>query len=734
MGPARAVLFLASAANAAHAIAEGVSPVRKAAELLANIRVQLLAEAETEAATYNKFACFCKDTLAAKSTAISTSQNTKDTLQGQLNTALLARDAADALIVDKQQAIQTAQQQVSNLTAQRRDALLQYEKNEVDLTGAVQALEAAIQSLYTTKKATSFVELQPPLMGTIIWALSVAESLGSVSPAKAARAVSELSALQRQSPSTSYSFHSDNIISTLEDLRAAFKARKSDLDQQEVSDRQAFESQVQALKSIISQNEVQLESQRQNKDLQFQTIAVTSQDLTTTSAQLLDDQAFLAELSGQCSAKALLWDARTQARADELAALTSALQIMEQLDAQITPAMLLQAKRASRTLSAKPAINVHVGIAAAEEPTAKVAAGPMVRSRRQSIQSGQRAYLGWRAQVISLLRRKGEQAHSGMLLQLARKAADDPFAKVKVLIQGLIERLLKEATQEADHKGWCDREVALAEQTRDLKSESITELNSRLQMSEARRAKLASLLTTLDGELQQINSTLAFSTQTRQRENAENAAAIEAARQNKAAVEKAIDLVTKFYDSAANSASNLTALLQKGVTAKGAQLVGMSAQNLSRAIVVPDAGFDGAYTGVEGGKFSLLGLLEVVQSDFERTIAQTQASEQSSAQAFYELQTSLGASTVEKNVVRADWSAALQEAAASDAESREKLAQDSQTLANTLVELQALKPACFPSQMTPEERKQQRQEEIDALEHALCILDSHGTGITTACL
>ena len=61
---------------------------------------------------------------------------------------------------------------------------------------------------------------------------------------------------------------------------------------------------------------------------------------------------------------------------------------------------------------------------------------------------------GLRNQAITMLKKKGKALKSHTLELAAMQMAADPFAKIKGLLQGLIERLLKEATDEATQKGW----------------------------------------------------------------------------------------------------------------------------------------------------------------------------------------------------------------------------------------------------------------------------------------
>merc|ERR1719450_293699 len=58
-------------------------------------------------------------------------------------------------------------------------------------------------------------------------------------------------------------------------------------------------------------------------------IAESQQQLTATTAQMTDDQAYLKELTEVCNARSKDWDQRSKMRQDELTALTSALSIVK---------------------------------------------------------------------------------------------------------------------------------------------------------------------------------------------------------------------------------------------------------------------------------------------------------------------------------------------------------------------------------------------------------------------
>merc|ERR1719277_2924749 len=90
-----------------------------------------------------------------------------------------------------------------------------------------------------------------------------------------------------------------------------------------------------------------------------------------------------------------------------------------------------------------------------------------------------------RRRVRDFLSAEGQRLHSQRLSMLAEKLAADPFAKVKQLIDSMITRLLEEANADADHEGFCDKEMGKSKLTRSRLSEEIDGLSAAVEDGKA---------------------------------------------------------------------------------------------------------------------------------------------------------------------------------------------------------------------------------------------------------
>merc|ERR1719512_463980 len=107
------------------------------------------------------------------------------------------------------------------------------------------------------------------------------------------------------------------------------------------------------------------------------------------------------------------------------------------------------------------------------------------------------------------------QLNSRVLSALAQHVTDDPFRKVKKMIKDLIVRLMEEANEEADHKGWCDTELSTNEQTRKEKTEAVETLHAEIDQLEASIAKLTADIAALTEAVGELDAAMSKATQLR---------------------------------------------------------------------------------------------------------------------------------------------------------------------------------------------------------------------------
>jgi hypothetical protein len=481
---------------------------------------------------------------------------------------------------------------------------------------------------------------------------------------------------------------------------------------------------MQAKSSELKSANLDLDKTKKAKAATVTEISEKSGELTTVSAQLLDDQEFLKELAKTCEAQAKTWDQRTSMRADELAALTEAISI-------IKGTVVAKSGKTIRFTQQRVSLGKVLSVASdesdmedieeeAEEADAGDVSFVQLAQPRLLLSAVAHAAAAGasepeqqakREQIVALLKSESKKLKSHLLSQLAVQVAADPFAKLKKLIQELIERLLQEAADEANHKGWCDKEMSSAKQDRDYNAEEIVELNDRLAINEALRDKLTEEIDILDKEIKELTDSLAKATKMRADEKEENLATIKEAEEGKDAVEMAIGVLSKFY----NKAKDAKVLVQ--------------APDLG----APDSGFESgeAYKGKSSS--GILGMLDVILSDFKRTIKVTTEEEAKSAQEFMEFERETKMSITAKKAARDSKSTELEATLNAIADDMTAMISAQEMLDQAVKELLELHEACVDTGMSYAERAALREQEIESLKKALCILDTMGPVQTEGC-
>merc|ERR1719238_2004604 len=96
---------------------------------------------------------------------------------------------------------------------------------------------------------------------------------------------------------------------------------------------------------------------------------------------------------------------------------------------------------------------------------------------------------------------------------------DDPFAKVKGLINEMIDKLMKEAEAEASHKAYCDEEMSKTKAKKDELNSDIEKLTAKIDKATTKSADLKEQVKELQKELADLADTQAEMDKVRADEN-----------------------------------------------------------------------------------------------------------------------------------------------------------------------------------------------------------------------
>jgi len=684
--------------------AESVKPIERVVTLLEDLKAKVFTEGKNEANTYNKFACFCKDTGAEKREAIGEGEKQKSVAESTINEAKVTRTDQEERKKAAAERIATLNQETKEERANRREAHRKYAEHVLDLGNAISAIEEAERLIKASDSGATLLSIKEKKR--VKKAIFMAKALGSVTATSFLNAPFD--------PNTQdYDFHSNTVLNLLADLHEKLVGEKNDADEAEIAEKSAHDGLLQG-KSDENEDQVLAEAAA-TKEIGEQTalIGQTQTQYSEVTAKLLDDQAYLKQLTANCNGKAAAWDQRTAARAAELTALQQALTIVKERVQTVgakDKTVKLDLVKPARALDAKDEVSDMLKFVTHKQ--AGVLNFLQFNSHNAQARPHSR-FLSASAmeKVATLLRNKGKHYSSASLLRLAAEASESasesgPFDKITNLIQELIERLQAEAGNDQDHNNWCKAETRKATQTRDLKVRDIKAFNQLLAKGEANRDQLNEDLKQLDKELTELRSNLENATNVRAEENAEYKTSVADAEEGRIAVSDAIDVLQKHYEAAAENKVSLVSEEQDP----------------------PEAGFknDEAYQGSQDAAVGILGMLDVIKSDFVRQKDISERDERANLVEFNDFKATTNASIASKEKQEEDKNANLSREEKEIIANKDSLEDNQQLFDGAIKELLQLHEACVATGQTYEERVAAREDEIESLKEALKLLDQEG--------
>jgi len=698
------VLALAacSTLHSAHAVEEqSVGAVAKIIQMLNDMSTKAKQEKKDEEVEFAKFKQFCADGKPSLKKKIAKSAETIETLGAEIG-----KLGSDVKTLGDE--IGSLQNYVTEFEADKKESTAQREKDHAafveestDYGESVDALERAILVLQ---------ERDHDIQGTSLLQLTSNDKL----PVQARSIISAFLGMGGSEgfeppEAKAYEAQSGGIIEMLKKLLDEFRAKLGQCQKEEMNSKHAYNMVQQDLIDSIENSNKDVEEKTAEKESKIEKAAMNKKELAATKEVKAADEETLKNLDVECKQKALSFEEKQQLRADEIAAIAKAIEILS--DGRVD------------------AGHQHIGFTQIASSFVQTDRADKFLGQSEGIHRRLREFLAGEAQRL----------HSKNLGLLSEKVGADPFAKVKKLIDDMITRLLEEANADAEKEGWCDTEMGKSKVTRNKLSEEIDGLDAAIEDGKGTIMKLTQELADLADEIEDLDAQMGEATQLRAEEKAKNKATIEDAQGAQHAVAAATAVLKDFYAKAAQATAFVQtkpSLLSKGIKMGTEEWEALANPNFEGTI---DKGhkadmqtFGETYTGNQDAAGGVMALLEVALSDFANLEADTKASE-------VEAQKSYDAFMVDAKKSKATKSKKIDMDTADRAAAESKLQEDIAELKSTQDELIAadkyhekLVPQCIDQGMTWDELVKARHDEINSLKEALEILNRQGSIETSA--
>jgi len=663
------VLALAPAALASQA---KENPLGQVLSLLGNLEAKVLKEKEAEAKAYKEYFEWCDDVAKNGQFEIKTAESQKEALEATIAEEKANIEAGSSKIEDLAAAIATNEADLKSATGIREKEASDFSASEKELVEVIDTLGRAITVLEREmqKNPAALAQINTKGYQGLLDSLNAVVDAASFSAVDKQRLTALVQSQQNSDDSdmdlgapaaATYKTHSSSIVDVLEDLKEKAEGQLSDLRKAETSAKHNYEMLKQSLEDQMGADNKDMSAEKKAKAASEEAKAVAEGDLSVTVENLKTSKEAVANAGSGCMTVAADHEATVAAREEELKVIAKAVDILK-----------------SSTSGAE---------------------GQTYSLLQTNSASGSDRMALARSEVVVLIKKLAKEHHSAALAQLASRVSavmrfsqgSDPFAKVKGLITDMISKLEAEASSEATEKSYCDDEMAKTESKKSELEADISALSTKIDQASSRSAKLKSEVKELQAELATTAQESAENEKWRQETHAEYLVAKEDLEQGLAGVRKALTVLRDYY------AADASFVQQPEVP---------------------------QHSKASGAGNSIIGVLEVVESDFASNLAKEETEEATAADAHEKYTQEY---KIQKAQNEQDVKYKTQEFTGLDKQISE-LSSDRET---TNTELSAvneyyskLKDRCIAKPETYEQRKARREAEIAGLKEALNILEN----------
>lgn len=589
--------------------ADATNPIQKVLELLATMEQEIIKAGEESHKGYSDFADMCQERSWDLSNEIKGAKALVADLEGTIGKATDDQGELTTEIEELGAVSSSCEADLKAATAIRQKETGDFAADQKDLIETIGQMERAISIVEKQQKeGASLAQLPKSVQKDTLAvqrqraaALSVAfsamidsssvnsadsERLASLIQSSEGDADSEASAAtdgdaaELDAAEESYSSNaggpenSASIVETLENMLEKAQGQLDDARSKETKSKHNYELFKASLERKIEQAQKDMNDAKKAMGEAGQTRAQGEGEVEITKKDLGEDVKSLNQLHHECMTKATDFEAETKSRGEELQALATAKKLIREMTGGAE----------EKTYGKEELISTAESFLQAKSRTASVP--PAVKA-------------------VRVIRALGKQQNIPVLIEMAHKmesvvrnsevSGADPFAKVKGMLSVMLNSLQRQMETEANHKVYCDKEMSDTSKSKHSKESVVDKLQTRIDGQNSDALNIKEQVSRLQKELLAIMKTQREMDHMRKQEHALYASTKPELESGQEGIKKALQVLRQYYSQ---DEEKDAALLQDGKR--------------------------------EGAGGQIIGILEVVESDFAKAIANLEEQEETS--------------------------------------------------------------------------------------------------------
>jgi len=636
---------------------------------------------------YAKFKCYCDKNTQEKTEAIEENEKIVKTLGSSIDklrasTGGLSTDCG--LLKQDMAENEEARAQAESI---REKAAEHFKEEEKDMKAAIDSMEQAIEvlgSIGGDQEKTGLLTMHSTAKQTFMGKGSLLKLKGTLKTAMDAASV-HLTTKQKsvfesfiQAPFTgTYTSQSGEIVGILKNMKDTFEAN---LEQAEASEKAAVEAHEKLMKIKNEEFDTMKSSYDEKQEIlgsNDETLSGDLESLESAKTQLADDQEFLEKLAPMCEEKEKEFTKRKMMRANEEAAISQAVAILDSDSASDTFTKTKQAFIQNPSFI-------------------------QIRSYNRDLTSVRKT-------VTALLQSQARQMKS---LKLARVAAmlelGNPFNDVLDEIKKMLALLEEEQKADDENKAWCETERdennKLKEEELEPKVESlknkIDELDAAINEPET---GLKDQIKSAEKDINANREAQGEETKARGEENIAYQKSVRNMVDAQTILKKAVAVLTTFYKSMEKKGEEKSALVQK----------------VHKEDPAPPEAFEDEHKGQSEKGNEVIEMIEFIIKESEEEEAEQHKDEESAQHSYEDSMQTLKDEQAELEQNVAEMTLLMAEKKKSIEEAREDLTVTEKALKEVERYLLKIKPGCDFAVDNYDKREENRGKEKKALEGAV---------------